>query len=185
MKFYYKTKDGRTASTDSVDAVPSNLDKLIVRRYDGRGLRLNNIATLNHLILDCNRCRIGSIIFNTYNLSVYKPNIHWFYINDVGVSNDLRSTFNTLIRLKLEHVTYTRSMLKNTLCASIIPELDFTGMVWCYDIFQNTNIDNIPHNIKIPTAMGYVDFYKGSKIPNNKLLTIDKLIAIRKKGKVS
>jgi len=180
MKFYYKTKDGYTGMVKDVDALPSNIKKLIIRRYNGGYII---VPYVDELVLDCNRRSIKSIIFNTYNLSIYRQNIDWFCINNLWYSHDNQpnSTFNTLVRLKLEHVRDTSSMLANTLCNSIIPELDFTGIIWCADMFKNTNIDNIPHNINILTTMKYVDFYKGSKIPNHKLLASDKLLAISKK----
>jgi len=185
MKFYYKTINGIIGKSDKLYQIPKDVDKLIIRRYDGSELQLNRIGTINHLILDCNRRKIGSIIFTTHNLSIYKPKIEWFHINDVWFSNGSRSTFNTLVRLKIEHVRNANCMLRNTLCNSIIPELDFTDMVVCSDAFKNTNIDNIPYNIKIPTDRKYVDFYKGSKIPQHKLLAGDTLLKISKKGKPS
>jgi len=187
MTFYYKTINEKTGMVRDVDSLPHNVDKLIIRRYDGIVLQLNRIDTLNHLILDCNIREIHDICFKCDKLSIYRPNVNWFHINHTwfGYDDQLHSTFNILNRLKLEHVRDTSSMLANALCTNIIPELDFTGIQWCYDMFKNTNIDKIQHNIKIPTEMNYVGFYGGSKIPQHKLLAIDKLVVISKKGKVS
>jgi len=183
MKFYYKTKDGHTGSTESVDSLPSDIRKLIVRRCIGG---IFELPYVDELILDCNRSEIHNISFKCDRLSIYRPNIERFHVNYTWDDryDQLHSTFNTLIRLKSELKEYAYAMFKNTLCTNIIPELDFTGVPWCSDAFKNTNIDNIPHNIKIPTEMEYVVFYKGSKIPQHKLLASDKLkyIHISKKG---
>jgi len=186
MKFYYKTKDGHTGSTESVDTLPSNIDKLIVRRYDGRDLRLDCIDTLNHLIFDCNKRSIENISFTTHNLSIYRPRLLVLRINGSRHNGGRNiGLFNTLVRLKLDGVHCKHSMFRNTLCVNIIPELDFTDMSWCANTFKNTNIYNIPHNIKTPTTMKYIDFYKGSMIPRHKLLAMDRLVAISKKGEIS
>jgi len=184
MIFYYKTKDGHTGMVKDVDALPSNIKKLIIRRYNGYDI---SVPYVDELVLDCNRRDIDDMCFKCDRLSIYKPNIELFHINYTldDYDDQLHSTFNTLVRLKLELIKYTYGVFKNTLCTNIIPELDFTGAPWCYDVFKNTNIDKIQHNIKIPTEMNYVGFYGGSKIPQYKLLVRDILLKISKKGEVS
>jgi len=184
MLFIYKTKDGRTGMVKDVDSLPSDIRKLIVRRYNGSVFALPYV---DELTLDCNRGGIHDIKFKCDKLSIYKPDIYWLNINHTPAGHDsqFHSTFNTLVRLKLERVEDAYCMLQNTLCTNIIPELDFTDMSRCYNGFRNTNIYNIPHNIKISTSAKYVDFYKGSKIPQHKLLAIDKLLTISEKVKTS
>jgi len=191
MRFYYKTKDGNTGSTKSVDSLPHNVDKLIIRRYNGDSI---SIPYTNELILDCNRGKIHDMCFKCDKLSIYKPNIHWFHINYVSARNNakLHSTFNTLVRLKLEHVRKASSMFKNTLCSNISTILDFSSVKndkrvptqYFAHMFYSTRLTTIPKMIN-PPERPYTTIFDGTLIAKSKLKTADKLLTISKKGDTS
>jgi len=199
MLFIYKTKDGNTGMVKDVDALPSNIKKLIVRRYNGCVIELPYV---DELVLDCNRDDIHRMLFKCDTLSIYKPDVNWFHINNVWVSCDanfytsydvkLSSTFNTLSRLKLEHVRSTSGMLKNTLCANITTVLDFSTIKnnqrapiqYVAYMFHNTQLTDIPKMINPPT-IPYTEMFDGTLIPESKLKIADTLLKISKKGESS
>jgi len=191
MKFYYRDINGKTGIVKDVDTLPSNIEKLIIRRYNGDYIR---IPYVDELILDCNRGKIYGILFKCDRLSIYKPNIDWFCINNVWISDDvgLTSTFNTLSRLKLEHVIDANSMLKNTLCSNITTVLDFSNIeiprithsIVLVPMFHNTRLTTIPKIISNP-ELSYTDIFDGTLIHEDKLKTADVLVAISKKGEAS
>jgi len=194
MRLYYRASNGNTGMVRDVDLLPSNIDKLIVRRYDGSELQLNRIDTLNHLILDCNGDEIHDMLFKCDKLSIYKPNIEWFRINNTWDDryDQLHSTFNTLVRLKLELIKYAYGMFKNTLCINIIPELDFSNVdfpmmahnMLLVPVFYNTQLKTIPKMIN-PPEISYMVVFKGTLIPESKLKVADVLLKISKKGEPS
>jgi len=186
MLFIYKTKDGHTGMVKDVDALPSNLDKLIVRRYNGCVIELPYV---DELVLDCNRGDIYSILFKCDTLSIYKPDVNWFHINNVwGDGGKSNSTFNTLIRLKAELIKDVIGMLKNTLCSNITTVLDLTTIknnqqeatVLVVDMFHNTRLTTIPKIIN-PPAVQYTKIFRGTDIHRDKLKAADRLLALGKK----
>jgi len=191
MKFIYKLNDGHTGSTESVDSLPSNIKKLIIRRYNGGDII---VPYVEELILDCYKYNIKYISFKCDKLSIYRPNIHWFHINNVWVNYDSKtsSTFNTLVRLKLECVKNTSGMLKNTLCSNITTVLDFSSVkisrtahrIVLVPMFDNTQLKTIPKSINLP-SIPYMTIFDGALIPRDKLEAADVLLTISKKGEVS
>jgi len=191
MTFYYKTINGNTGMVKEVDALPSNVDKLIIRRYNGDEIR---IPHTNELILDCNRSEIHNISFKCDRLSIYRPNIEWFNINDVwaGYDAESNSTFNTLNRLKLEHVRNTSGMFSNTLCSNIPIILDFSNIKNRQKLlthrvalmFNNTQLTTIPGMID-PPKLSYMTIFHGTNIHKYKLKAADVLLKISKKGESS
>jgi len=191
MMFYYKTKDGNTGMVRDVDTLPSDIRKLIVRRYNGSVFALPYV---DELVLDCNRDNIHRMLFKCDRLYIYKPYVNWFHINNVWVNYDVEtsSTFNTLVRLKLECVRNTNCMLKDTLCNNIIPELDFSNLkskmgpyhTILSPMFYNTQLTSIPKMVN-PPAIPYMTIFDGALIPESKLKAADVLVTISKKGEVS
>jgi len=167
MRLYYRDVNGKTGMVRDIMELPKELNKLIVKKYDGSDLTLPKCVDL---VIDSNNISIYHVVGECETLAIY--NSHWNLL--------LSESFNVkhIKHIDMRNIEDMKIAFSHIRVKTLCP-LDYNNVKFTGGMFEHSSIEELPVMVNYNGIIKNI--FKDTEIPEHKYKTWEQLMFIKRR----